>query len=58
MSTKAGQLQLVHVLPEWSVSAVPILLVFPSRHDLAPAVRAFPDFMVEIEVEAPWRRED
>lgn len=49
--------QLVHVLPEWSVSAVPLLLVFPSRRDLAPAVRAFADFMVEIEAEAPWRRE-
>jgi DNA-binding transcriptional LysR family regulator len=49
--------RLVHVLPEWSLPAVPLLLVFPSRRDLAPAVRVFADFMVEIEAQAPWRRE-
>lgn len=44
------------VLPGWTVPAVPLSLVYPSRRELAPAVRAFTDFMREIEPRAPWRK--
>lgn len=45
--------RLVYVLPDWTLPAVPLLLVFPSRWQLAPAVRAFADLMGEIGAEAP-----
>lgn len=48
--------RLVHVLPEWSLSPVALSLLFPSRRELAPSVRAFADFMREIEPFAPWHR--
>ena len=39
---------LIHLLPDWSLPSVEISLVFPSRRELSPAVRAFADFMKEI----------
>ena len=39
---------LVHLLPDWRLPSVEISLVFPSRRELSPAVRAFADFMKEI----------
>jgi DNA-binding transcriptional LysR family regulator len=34
--------------PEWSPSPVEVSIVFPSRRELAPAVRAFADYMKEV----------
>ncbi len=39
--------RLVHLLPEWTPPAVDVHLIFPSKRELAPAVRAFVDFMKE-----------
>ena len=39
---------LVHLLPDWRLPSVEISLVFPSRRELSPAVRALADFMKEI----------
>ncbi len=39
---------LIHLLQEWSLPPVEINLVFPSRRELSPAVRAFAEFMKEI----------
>ena len=40
--------RLVRLLPEWTLPSVEVSLVFPSRRELSPAVRAFTDFMKEI----------
>lgn len=40
--------QLVDVLPDWSPPAVEVNLVFPSRRELSPVVRAFVDYMKEV----------
>ena len=40
--------RLVSLLPEWSLPSVEVSLVFPSRRELSPAVRAFTEFMKEI----------
>jgi DNA-binding transcriptional LysR family regulator len=40
---KAGRL--VRILPDWSLPAIEVNLVFPSSREMAPAVRAFVDFM-------------
>ena len=40
--------RLVRLLPEWSLPSVEVSLVFPSRRELSPAVRAFTEFMKEI----------
>ena len=40
---KAGRL--IHLCQEWSASPVEVNLVFPSRRELSPVVRAFVDFM-------------
>ncbi|MGY9047480.1 MAG: LysR family transcriptional regulator [Rhodobacterales bacterium] len=45
---------LCRVLPDWSLEAVPLSIVFPSQRELAPSVRAFIDFMREIEGMLPW----
>ena len=37
--------RLVRLLPEWSLAPLEVHLVFPSKRELAPAVRAFVDFM-------------
>ena len=40
--------RLVHLFPEWLITSVEVNLVFPSRRELAPAVRAFVDYMKEV----------
>ena len=40
--------RLVHLFPEWSIASIEVNLVFPSRRELAPAVRAFVDYMKEV----------
>lgn len=40
--------RLVRLLPDWSTSPVEVSLVFPSRHELSPIVRAFVDYMKEV----------
>jgi len=42
---KAGHL--VHLMPEWTVPAVDVHVIFPSKRELAPPVRSFVDFMKE-----------
>lgn len=37
--------RLVRLLPEWRVPSLDVSVVFPSNRDVAPAVRAFVDFM-------------
>ena len=40
--------RLVHLFPEWSPPAVEVNLVFPSRRELSPVVRAFVDYMKSV----------
>lgn len=40
--------RLVHLFPDWSPSAVDVSLVFPSRRELSPVVRAFVEYMKEV----------
>ena len=40
--------RLVHLFPDWSPPAVEVSLVFPSRRELSPVVRAFVDYMKEV----------
>lgn len=37
--------RLVHLLPEWTAPPVSVSMVFPSKRELAPVVRAFVEFM-------------
>jgi LysR family transcriptional regulator, regulator for bpeEF and oprC len=37
--------RLVHLLPAWSMPSIPVNMVFPSRRELSPVVRAFVDYM-------------
>jgi DNA-binding transcriptional LysR family regulator len=37
--------RLVRLLPEWKLPSLEVSAVFPSNRELAPAVRAFVDFM-------------
>lgn len=37
--------RLVRLVPDWSLPLLPVSLVYPSRRELAPAIRAFADFM-------------
>jgi len=46
--------RLIRLLPSWSVAPVPVSLLFPSRRELAPVVRAFADFLDEIAPQTPW----
>lgn len=39
--------RLTQLLPDWSLPTLPVSLVYPSRRELPPAVRAFADFMKE-----------
>jgi len=39
---------LVRLFPDWSPTPVEVNLVFPSRRELAPAVRAFVDYVKEV----------
>lgn len=48
--------KLVRLLPDWSLPPLAISLVFPSRRELAPAVRAFAEFLKEGGLpDAPWQ---
>ena len=48
--------RLVRLLPEWSVSAVEVSIVYPSRRELSPAVRAFVDYLREANrTETGWQ---
>ena len=49
--------QLVRLFPGWSLDPVEVNLVFPSRRDLSPAVRAFVDFMKDSSRRADWRED-
>lgn len=40
--------RLVHLLPEWSPPPVEVSIVFPSKRELAPVVRAFADYLKEV----------
>ena len=40
--------RLVHLLPEWTAPAVGVHMIFPSKRELVPAVRAFVGFMKEV----------
>ena len=37
--------RLVRLFPEWRLDALEVNIVFPSRRELSPVVRAFVDFM-------------
>jgi DNA-binding transcriptional LysR family regulator len=50
--------RLVRVLPEWSLPPLEVSLVFPSRRELAPTVRAFIDFMKECSPPTIFWQED
>lgn len=39
--------RLLHLFPQWSPPPVAVSLVFPSRRELSPVVRAFVDYMKE-----------
>ena len=50
--------RLVRLLPDWEAPPVAVSIVFPSRRELAPAVRVFVDFMKEVTARgAPWQNE-
>lgn len=52
----AGRLE--RVLPGWSLPPLPVSLVFPSRRELSPVVRAFVDYMREtLAGGADWLRD-
>ncbi|MDP0929455.1 substrate binding domain-containing protein [Paracoccus onubensis] len=40
--------RLIRLFPDWSLPPLPVSLVYPSRRELAPAVRAFADFMKDM----------
>ena len=40
--------RLVHLFPDWTPPPVEVSLVFPSRRELSPIVRAFVDYMKEV----------
>lgn len=42
------------VLPEWSVPALTIYAIYPSRRQLSPSVRALLDFLVDHFAVQPW----
>ncbi len=39
---------LVHILPEWEPAPIEVNMLFPTKREMAPAVRAFVDFMTEV----------
>ena len=42
--------RLVRLFPSWRLPSIEVSIVFPSRRALAPAVRAFADYMKEVSV--------
>jgi DNA-binding transcriptional LysR family regulator len=50
--------RLVHLFPDWSPPAVEVSLVFPSRRELSPVVRAFVDYMKQVSgPESVWMKD-
>lgn len=50
--------RLVRLFPDWTLEPVDVSLVFPSRRDLSPTVRAFVDFMKAEAAASPiWQAE-
>ena len=48
--------RLIRVLPDWRIPPVEVSIVYPSRRELSPTVRAFVDFMRETAAAgASWR---
>jgi LysR family transcriptional regulator, regulator for bpeEF and oprC len=48
--------RLVRLFPDWALDPVDVSLVFPSRRDLSPVVRAFVNFMKEASGPGtPWQ---
>lgn len=48
--------RLVRLLPEWTCPPLPVSLVYPTRRELRPAVRAFADFVKEASLPGQgWR---
>lgn len=39
--------RLIHIMPDWSLSAASLYLIYPSRKGLTPAIRYFIDFISE-----------
>jgi len=50
--------RLVHLLPQWKAPPVEVCIVFPSKRELAPAVRAFADYLKEVSLPGTLWRED
>jgi LysR family transcriptional regulator, regulator for bpeEF and oprC len=49
---------LERVLPSWSLAPLPVSLVYPSRREVSPVVRAFVDYMLEVHRDgAAWLRD-
>lgn len=49
--------RLVRLFPDWESPPVDVTVVFPSKRELAPAVRAFVEFMKEVTARgAPWQK--
>jgi len=50
--------RLVRLLPDWSLPPVPVSLVYPSRRELAPTVRAFAEFIKDASAtNGSWRND-
>ena len=51
--------RLIHLLSEWTLPSVEVSVVFPSHRELAPAVRAFVDFIKSAsQPGVSWQDED
>ncbi len=58
-TNEIAERRLVHVLPEWSPPPFGVSLMFPSNRAMAPAVRAFVEFMKEaISRGVNWQNND
>jgi DNA-binding transcriptional LysR family regulator len=55
-SIKAGRL--IRLFPDWTAPPVEVTIVFPSKRESAPTVRAFVDFMKEIGLRDMLWKED
>jgi DNA-binding transcriptional LysR family regulator len=50
--------RLVRLFPEWKLDPVDVSIVYPSRRELPPVVRAFVEFMKGVSKPGvPWRDE-
>jgi len=49
--------RLVHLFPDWRLDDIDVSIVFPSRRELSPVVRAFVDFVrAESKPEVAWQQ--